>query len=244
MGNFKHEKNMNKSFKLTQVATCGYIIGILLCITFNFNTNAEVFQHLDSWDVYDTARMPSGLAILPPNNDIVVSAGGGTTYDKIVVFNSTGGVVRTFGSHGTGNSEFNWPAYVEVQGKSSRIWVTDCFNNRLQVFDSTGAFLFTYGSIGSNAGEFNQPRGITTDKGKGYITEHKNYRVQKLNATTPASITSWGSLGPFNGQFGNPIGANNTPIGGIDVKGTNVFVVDGANWRVQVFDTDEVIAKV
>ena len=81
-----------------------YFIGILLCITFSFNANAKVFQHLDSWDVYDTARMPSGLAI-NSQNQLIVSAGSGSTYDKIVVFDSTGGEVRTFGAHGTGNRQ-------------------------------------------------------------------------------------------------------------------------------------------
>ncbi len=212
-----------------------YFIGILLCVTYNIN--AEVFQHLDTWEVYDDARMPSGLSF-NSETQLIASAGGATSRDKIVFLNSTGAVTKSFGSHGTGNGEFNWPAYIAID-PDDRIWVTDNFNHRLQIFDSTGAFLFTFGSQGNGTNQFDRPRALTFDGWDLYVTDDKNYRVQKFHVSGENVnwVTNWGEQGPFSGQFGNQ-DSFETPIGGIDVKGTNVFVVDGGNNRIQIFDTD------
>jgi hypothetical protein len=72
-----------------------------------------------------------------------------------------------FGDTGTGNGEFNVPAwnnYLDVAFDTvGNIYVGDPLNFRVQKFDSNGNFLSQFGSQGTGDGEFSGVRGIATD---------------------------------------------------------------------------------
>ena len=54
--------------------------------------------------------------------------------------------VKSIGSYGTGNGQFNIPLGVAADS-SGNIWVADSGNNRIQKFDPTGTYLSQFGSM-------------------------------------------------------------------------------------------------
>ena len=52
--------------------------------------------------------------------------------------------IRCFGTRGKGDSQFNTPKGVDVDGES-RIVVCDLGNKRVSVFEKDGTFLFSFG---------------------------------------------------------------------------------------------------
>src|SRR5262245_46829059 len=70
--------------------------------------------------------------------------------------------VRSIGTLGSGNGQFNGPRGVGVDS-SGNVWVADYFNHRIQEFTSSGAFVQTFGSLGSTNGTFKNPTGVAVD---------------------------------------------------------------------------------
>ena len=56
-------------------------------------------------------------------------------------FSSDGQVLRTWGSKGNGDGQFDDPTSVAVDTTNNRVYVADPINLRIQVFDSDGKFL-------------------------------------------------------------------------------------------------------
>lgn len=81
--------------------------------------------------------------------------GSGYYGNNIKVFDTSGNYIKTFGSPGSGNGQFDldWRNNIAVDS-SGRIWVVDSGNSRVQVFDSEGNFLFKFGSEGTGNGQF------------------------------------------------------------------------------------------
>jgi len=60
---------------------------------------------------------------------------------RIVKFNSDGQVVRTWGSKGNRDGQFDDPTSVAVDTTNNKVYVADPINRRIQIFDSDGNFL-------------------------------------------------------------------------------------------------------
>ena len=71
------------------------------------------------------------------------------------VFSKDGTFPRLWGSNGSGQGQFAYPAYITVSGQE--MYVSDYWNHRVQVFSKDGTFLRLWGSYG----QFVNPRGIT-----------------------------------------------------------------------------------
>ena len=137
-------------------------------------------------------------------------------------------LLRTIGSQGAGNGQFDYPWGIAFDG-AGHIIVSESWGHRLQVLRySDGAHVLTIGSEGSSNGQFNSPMGIAVD-GEGNIAVYDgdNARVQVHRLSDGAYIRTIGSRGSGNGQIG--------PNGGIafDSEG-NLVVADYDNNRVQV----------
>jgi DNA-binding beta-propeller fold protein YncE len=63
--------------------------------------------------------------------------------DRIQKFSPEGKFLMKFGSHGSGDGQFNRPSDVAVD-KDGDIYVADWDNDRLQMFDSGGNHLYTF----------------------------------------------------------------------------------------------------
>ena len=133
-----------------------------------------------------------------------------------------GKFVRTWGSNGSGQGQFNYPYGITVSGQE--VYVSDCHNHRVQVFSKDGTFLRLFGSQGSGQGQFNRPYGITVSGQEVYVSDWWNHRVQVFSKDG-TFLRLFGSEGSGQGQFNYP--------SGITVSGQEVYV--SSRDKVQVF---------
>jgi regulation of enolase protein 1 (concanavalin A-like superfamily) len=171
----------------------------------------------------DNARSgyPSDLAVTSTGNVYVSDTSG-----RIQVFDKTGVLLRTIGSYGSGDGEFEYPMGLAFDA-AGRLYVIDTYTARVQVFDSAGKFLrkWTQGN---------------PEEGIGYATKiaiggKGNVYVNDINSETVRIYSSTGAfLGKFRGS-GAGNGAFYFPCAIAAGSSGRVYVSDATN-RVQVFD--------
>jgi DNA-binding beta-propeller fold protein YncE len=66
--------------------------------------------------------------------------------------------VAKFGSNGNGHFDYPYSIATDKQGN---IYVSDCFNHRIQIFGCNGQWMNSIGSNGSGNGQFYYSTGIT-----------------------------------------------------------------------------------
>lgn len=150
-------------------------------------------------------KYPCGVTVDSEDNIYVVDKGN----HRIQVFSSDGVFKRTFGSRGYDGSEFNFPWDIKVN-MEGQVFVSDEDNSRIQVLDRTGQFLFQIGEQGNLLGQLYQPRSISLlERGEHQyliVCDRNNHRIQIFNAHDGTFISSFGSHGSDQGQFGEPCG--------------------------------------
>ena len=162
---------------------------------------------------------PWGIAI-NHKREIVVSE-----HDKhrITVFNSSCVRKGSFGTYGSGESQFNHPRGVAVD-EDDNILVADYKNNRIQKFTSDGEFLAAVGTNGNHP--LQGPNGIATYKKKVYVID-ENYSVQIFYSDLTFHV-SFGGPGFEIGELTQSWGI------GCDKYG-DIYVPIRGQGRVQVF---------
>jgi len=170
---------------------------------------------------------PYGGVAFDGDGNLVVSDGDN---HRIQVLRYIDGAhLRTIGSGGKGNGQFNCPWGIAFDG-AGNIIVAELNGCRVQVLRySDGAHVLTIGSEGSGNGRFSCPSGIAVDgEGNIAVVDRDNYRVQVHRLSDGAYIRSIGSKGSGDGEFG--VGCNGVAF---DSEG-NLVVADCYNHRVQV----------
>ena len=172
-------------------------------------------------------RKPEGVAINQRGEVVVTELG----VHCVSVFSPSGEKLRSFGTHGFGQGQFNHPCGVAVDGEGN-ILVADYCNYRIQKFTAEGQFLATVGTKGSGPLQFSPPTDIAfnTSNNKVYVTDNDNHRVQVLNSDLTFSST-FGKQGSGKGQFSDPWGIACDSTG-------KVYVADTNNHRIQVFTAE------
>jgi sugar lactone lactonase YvrE len=81
----------------------------------------------------DVLHRVEGIAVAPSGNIWVAD----TSYNRVVELSPTGALLQSFGKKGAGTSQFNLPTQLAIGGTdtSTRLYVTDTNNDRVQVFD-------------------------------------------------------------------------------------------------------------
>jgi len=144
----------------------------------------------------------------------------------VVIFDTAGREVGTFGKRGGGNGEFNYPSNIAVAANGD-LYVTDTFNFRVQRFDASGKYLGQWGKVGDLPGMFTRPKGVALDhEGHVYVVDAAFRNVQVF---TPEGkvLLFFGGAGRALGQFYLPAGIAITPEGAI-------YVADQLNRRIDV----------
>lgn len=162
---------------------------------------------------------------------------------RIQVFSSTGKLIRSFGSRGSGDGQFWQPRGVAID-PFGNVWVADHENHRVEKFTAEGAFLGRFGagggdgSYGGGPGEFNSPRGLSSDAaGNIYVADDANHRIVKLD-NDGRFLAAWGRAdlqpGAGDGEFNLPYGTAVDPAG-------HLWVADTLNNRLVEMTTDGVV---
>ncbi|MUG98798.1 scytonemin biosynthesis PEP-CTERM protein ScyF [Scytonema sp. UIC 10036] len=165
---------------------------------------------------------PAGITVSPNTGRIYV----GDQYNgRIQVLDEDGNALFAFASRGSEPGQLREPIGVEVD-EYENIYVADSQNSRVQVFDKDGKFLTAFGEPARNAageivpppsqsgppfgdplvlqpGVFNWTAGLHYDRGKLYVGDFFQGRVQVLNVDNkpgtkvpePTSVLGLGLLG-------------------------------------------------
>jgi hypothetical protein len=116
--------------------------------------------------------------------------------NRIQKFDSAGNFLLAWGTTGSGNGQFNSPAFVSVDPVGGFIYVTDIGNYRIQKFDLSGNFLQTWGSQGTSASQFHGfPVGITACGLSVFVIDYSGdtIRVKKFT-NTGVFLLQWKEL--------------------------------------------------
>lgn len=146
-----------------------------------------------------------------------------TNNDRVVILAEDGTVVRTFGSSGGGNGQFKFPRGI-AWGDNNTIWVADSGRDDLQQFTETGEFLQAVGK-----GTVSNPFDLAIGNGYIFVADTGSHSVTILDFAG-TYIGSFGGYGTGPGQMIKPQG--------LDIYGTNVYVAEQGNDRVQVFSLE------
>lgn len=130
--------------------------------------------------------MPTGLAVTPDGSKIYVSNTGGVSSEQhniVVIDSKTGDLLKTIGTRGKGELEFNLPKDIAL-GKNGQLYVVDSGNFRVQVIDpDTETLVLEFGQVGRSLGSFSRPKGIATDaQGNIYVSDAAFGNFQIFNS--------------------------------------------------------------
>ena len=152
-----------------------------------------------------------------PNGDFFVA--DGHENNRVVKFDRSGAFLKTWGTLGTGQGEFNEPHTVEV-GPDERLYVGDRGNKRIQIFDLDGTFIEMWTHIGT-------PSGLSIQGDRLYMSDNVNFKIIMMDLEG-VILDSFGSEGTELGQF--------NPPHDLDVaQNGDLYVAEVRNMRAQKF---------
>ena len=132
-------------------------------------------------------------------------------------------IVVSFGSEGTGNTQFLFNEHLSVDA-SDNIYVTDTNGYKIELFNSSGVFIERFLTI-------NSPRGIAFLNDNKVVVSKSSQNLISILDENKNIVNEWGSQGSSNGQFFyfRQIASDSD---------NNIYVVDHNNHRVQKFDVE------
>jgi tripartite motif-containing protein 71 len=163
-----------------------------------------------------------------------------TVNKRINYYTSLGVYEGTWGSAGTGDSQFGTlgPTGVAVNQTSGDVYVVDVSNYRVQQFTATGTFIREWGTNGTGNGQFRVPTCIDINPITSAVLVGDTTRLDVQEFTSAGSyLRSYGSSGSGDGQFTSITGL------GTHQAGTAFYVADSALFRVQSFTSSTVVVS-
>ncbi|XP_070545761.1 tripartite motif-containing protein 2-like [Ptychodera flava] len=178
--------------------------------------NGHVIRYFGQNELKD----PYGIGISPVDGNVYVTDGDG---DCVRVYTQHGKYLRSFGSEGKGQGQFNrvWDVVIS---STRLVFLADCHNKRIQVFNAHDQYLYSF-DCQSGDGEMRYPRGIAIENDK-YVY-----------VTAQNSILKFESSGKFVCRIDSDSDGLNCPTGIAltDDVPCRVVVADSSNHCIKVF---------
>ena len=99
---------------------------------------------------------------------------------RIQVFSSDGTYLRSFGTKGDKQGEFNLPSGIAFDLTNRNILVVDRENHRVQLFSNQGEYLNQLGEQGNLDHQLFSPRGVSVDSDRNFIVADSGNKVIKI----------------------------------------------------------------
>jgi sugar lactone lactonase YvrE len=186
---------------------------------------------------------PVDLAIAP-NGDLYVTGSN----DRISQISSTGSVIRSWGTTGSGDGAFDFNgqqadngAYASLAvGPDGKVYVSDSDNHRVQVFSADGTFIRKFGNNGTARGQFGLPFDLSVDAaGNVYVLDDILERLTKFAPDGPVLWIADAVTDPTLDGHGHDakIDSKGRIVVGNDDNGKVVFL-DSSGQVLESFDAD------
>lgn len=186
--------------------------------------------------VMELHELPEGAITRPM--DVVTDCQGRIlvvdNLDRVLIFDSEGNFLKSFGERGKREGQFRDPSAIAVDDRC-RIFVADSGNNRVQVFDSEGNYLYEFGEKPPRRGEpgpgqLARPIAMTVHDGLVYVVDIDAHRVHVFTVEGEFQ-RAFGRLGTGDGELNYPVGI------GFDQE-DYLYIVNALNFRIEVFAPD------
>ena len=154
-----------------------------------------------------------------------------------------GGNWETFGSSGSGTSQFSSPVAAAVDTTNNKLLIVDRTNSRIVRIDSggggttLGANWESFGTSGSGTNQFSSPTSVAVDttSNKVFVSDRSNNRIVRFDSggggtTLGANWQSFGSSGSGTNQFSSPYQI------ALDTVSNKIYVADSTNDRIAYVD--------
>lgn len=106
-----------------------------------------------------------------------------THYHRVVYFDDRGKVLSMHGKLGREPGDFIYPVAISQDDKGNVYVAEYGSNDRVQKFDLSGKPLLAFGGFGTDPGQFQRPSGMVWWKGKVYVADAFNNRLQVFDET-------------------------------------------------------------
>jgi DNA-binding beta-propeller fold protein YncE len=159
---------------------------------------------LSAWELeLSGTGYPTGVSIDNRGNIWIAD----THQHRILVLDSEGNEVRSFGEYGTGDGQFLYPTDVAF-GIDGEIFVSEYGgNDRINVFNQEGTFVRSIGHHGEDQNGFKRPQSIAVDQKTGYlyIADSGNHRIVVIRPSGEV-VQIISEVGRGDGQMLYPYG--------------------------------------
>ncbi|WML24883.1 6-bladed beta-propeller [Neobacillus sp. OS1-33] len=150
-----------------------------------------------------------------------------TNNKRVLAFDGGGNQLFAFGEDGTGKGQFKFPYGIATDDKG-RVFVADLYNGNISIFNEKGKFIDYFAKKVMTDKKIAAPAALRIIDKKVYMTDIKTNKayVFDLNGKLLLEV---GKPGTKDGELNSPNGIT------VDDEG-NIYIVDTANQRVEIFD--------
>lgn len=212
-----------------------WVADLLNCRVVKFNRAKEVVTTIGGG--FEGCNPPADSVPLKLPYDVVVDSAGAVYVSEsadnghtIKKFSSTGDLLLTIGSFGSGDGQFNRPASMAFD-RDGNLLVVDALNRRVQKVTPSGAFVSKFDTQVVGETTPSEPVGIGVLSNGDIVVSDGAVDAVKVFSSSGEFKRKFGSTGLGDGQFFSPTGI------GIDAA-DNIIVTDDYKESVQQFNRE------